>query len=201
VPEGGNLASMRKAIKHGQTLTISPIGDPKEIQVGDFVLVKWHEGDIFHIVGAIRNDQYLIVNSLGKENGWVPAKDILGRVTKIVEPEPRPSVPVMLDRLDAAYADLLKREQPVGDDAQRLLGIVDDLYWYADRIGAARWYEMPRSNKWSFEQNLWRLTREAEKGAALVPDHIRYFIDRGKACVGLVSEIYALFEYGDLEQK
>src|SRR5512144_2524634 len=128
VPDGGNLASMRKAIKHGQTITISPIGDPKEIQIGDFVLVKWHGGDIFHVVGDIQGDQYLIVNSLGKVNGWVPASDILGRVTKIVEPEPRPSVPVMLDRLDAAYDHLLKLVQPVGDEAQRLLGIIDDLY-------------------------------------------------------------------------
>lgn len=201
VPEGGNLASMRKAIKHGQRLTISPIGDPREIQVGDFVLVKWHQSDIFHIVGDIQGDQYLIVNSLGKENGWVSAKDILGRVTKIVEPEPRPTVPVMLDRLDAAYDKLLKAERTVGDEAQRLLSIVDDLYWYADRIGAARWYEMPRDNKWSFEQNLWRLTRQAEKGIAPVPDRIRYFIDCGKECVGLVSELYALFEYRALEEK
>src|SRR5512146_2067988 len=101
VPEGGNLASMRKAIKHGQTLTMSPIKDPQEIQAGDFVLVKWHQGDIFHIVGDIQGDQYQIVNSLGKENGWVSAEVILGRVTRIVEPEPRPTVPIMLDRLEA----------------------------------------------------------------------------------------------------
>ncbi|HET9912149.1 MAG TPA: hypothetical protein VFQ13_09690, partial [Anaerolineales bacterium] len=198
---GGNLASMRKAIKHGQTLTMSPITDPGEIQVGDLVLVQWHQGDIFHIVGDIQGEQYLIVNSLGKENGWVAAKDILGRVTQIVEPEPRPTVPVMLDRLDAAYDNLLKVEHPTGDDAQRLLGIVEDLFWYADRIGAARWYEMPRANKWSFEQNLWRLTRQAEQGLAPVPDRIHYFIDCGKECVGLVSEIYALFEYHALEEK
>jgi hypothetical protein len=40
IPDGGNLASMRKAVKHGQTITISPIGDPTEIQVGDIVYVK-----------------------------------------------------------------------------------------------------------------------------------------------------------------
>jgi len=201
IPDGGNLASMRKAVKHGQTLTISPIADPQEIQVGDFVLVKWHQGDIFHIVGEIQGDQYLIVNSLGKVNGWVPANDILGRVTKIIEPEPRPSVPVILDRLDAAYDHLLKLEQPAAEEAQRLLGIVEDLFWYADRIGAERWYEMPRSNKWSFEQNLWRLTKQAEKAIAPGPDRIRYFIDRGKECVGLASEIFALFGYSDLEEK
>jgi hypothetical protein len=201
VPDGGNLDSLRKAIKHGQTLTISPIGDPKEIQVGDLVLVKRHRSNIFHVVGDIESDRYLIVNGLGKENGWVSAEDILGRVTKIVEPEPRPTVPVMLDRLEAAYDSILKAGQPVGDDKQRLLSIIDDLYWYADRIGVARWYEMLRDNKWSFEQNLWRLTRQAERGLAPVPDRIRYFIDCGKECVGLVSEIYALFEYHALEEK
>ena len=88
VPDGGNLASMRKAIKHGQILTMSPITNSGEIQVGDLVLVKWHQGDIFHIVGEIQGDQFLIVNSLGKVNGWVSAKDILGRITNIIEPDP-----------------------------------------------------------------------------------------------------------------
>jgi hypothetical protein len=200
VPDGGNLASMRKAIKHGQTLTISPIGDPQEIQTGDFVLVKWHQGDIFHVVGDIQGDQYLIVNSLGKVNGWVPANDILGRVTKIIEPEPRPSVPVMLEQLESAYNQLISYEQPAKGEAQRLLGIVDDLHWYADRIGSERWDEMPRSNKWSFQQNLWRLAKQAKRATAPVPDRICYFVDQGKACVGLASEIFALFEYNDISE-
>jgi len=201
VSDGGNLASMRKAIKHGQTLTIAPIGDPGEIQVGDFVLVKWHQGDIFHVVGDIQADQYLIVNSLGKVNGWVPAADILGRVTKIVEPEPRPSVPEMLEQLETAYVDLLELDEPFFEDAQRLLLIVDDLRWYAARIGTERWDEMPRSNKWSFQQNLWRLTKQATRATAPVPDRIQYFTDCGKECVGLASEIFALFEYSQLEQE
>ncbi len=200
-PEGGNFASMRKAIKFGQTLTMSPVEDVREVRVGDIVLVNWHKGHLFHMVGEIKGDQYLIVNSLGKENGWVSGKDILGRVTKVVDPEPRPSVPIMLDRLEAAYTLLLKRERPAGDDAQRLLGIVEDLCWYADRIGAARWYEMPRSNIWSFEQILWRLVKQAEEAIAPVPENrIRYFIDCGKECVGQASEIFALFEYRALEQ-
>jgi hypothetical protein len=195
VPDGGNLASMRKAIKHGQTLTMSPVSDPKDIRVGDFVLVKWHQGDIFHIVGDIQGDQYLIVNSLGKVNGWVLAKDILGRVTKIIEPEQRPDVPVMLEQLEVAYCQLILLDQPTEGEAQRLLGIVDDLRWYADRIGLQRWDEMPRSNKWSFAQNLWKLTKQTKKATAPVPDRILYCIDQGKACVGLASEIFALFEY------
>jgi len=194
IPDGGNLASMRKAVKHGQTITISPIEDPTEIQVGDMVYVKWHQGYIFHLVGQIQNDQYLIINSLGKENGWVKADAILGRVTQIIEPEPRPSVAKMLERLMNAY-DRLQQLEARKEDSERLRFIIDDLSWYAERIGIERCYKMPQENIWSFEQNLWRLTKEAEKADAPVTNRIHYYIDRGKACVGLASEIYARFEY------
>jgi hypothetical protein len=199
VPDGGNLASMRKAIKHGQTLTMSPIGNPSEIQVGDFVLVKWHQSDIFHIVGEIQGEQYLIINSLGKVNGWVSATEILGRITKIIEPEPRPSIPIMFEQLEAAYQDLIQLDQPSEFEKQRLHGIIDDLHWYAARIGDERLYELPRSNKWSFEQNLWHLTKQAKQAIAPVPNRVVYFIDCGKQCVGLASEIFALFEYDDAQ--
>ena len=200
IPDGGNLASMRKAVKHGQTLTMSPIVNPSEIQVGDFVLVKWHNSDIFHIVGEIQEGQFLIVNSLGKVNGWVSAKEILGRVTKIIEPEPRPSVEVMLDELMSAYQAMITTEQASDSEAQRMFAIVADLRWYADRIGKERLDIMPRSNKWSFQQNLWRLTKQARKATAPVPNRVLYFIDCGKECVGLASEILALFEYSGSEQ-
>ncbi len=195
VPEGGDLASMRNAIKHGQTLTMSPISDLSQIQVGDLVLVKWHQSDIFHIVGEIQDDRFLIVNSLGKVNGWVSGEELLGRITKIVEPEPRPQVPEMLDQLQAAYQRLAQVTGIHEGDAERLMSIADDLRWYANRIGAERWDRMPRSNKWSFAQNVWRLTRQLQAGSAPVPDEIRHFIDCGKQCVGLASEIMNLFEY------
>jgi hypothetical protein len=197
IPDGGNLASMREAVKHGQTLTMSPIVNPSEIQVGDFVLVKWHQSDIFHIVGEIQDERFLIVNSLGKVNGWVSAKEILGRVTKIIEPEPRPSVEVLLDELMSAYQALITVERASESEAQRMFAIVDDLRWYADRIGKERLDTMPRSNKWSFQQNLWRLTKQAKKATAPVSNRVLYFIDCGKECVGLASEIFALFEYND----
>src|SRR5512145_247038 len=133
-PDGGDFASMRKAIRHGQTLTISPVIDSSEVQVGDIVLAKWHKGHIFHLVGEIQGDQFLIVNSVGKVNGWVSGKDILGRITNIIDPEPRPSVPVMLEQLREAYRTLIQLENPTADDAQRLFTIIDDLQWYADRI-------------------------------------------------------------------
>ena len=196
VPDGGNLASMREAIKHGQTLTMSPIADPGEIKVGDLVLVKWHGGDIFHLVGEIRGDQFLIVNSLGKVNGWVSVAEILGRITKIVEPEPHPDVETMLDQLETAYQALINLDQVTDSEAQRMFTIVDDLRWYAERIGEERLDSMPRSNKWSFLQNLWHLTKRVKKATAPVPNRVLFLIDCGKECVGLASEIYALFEYG-----
>ena len=198
-PDGGDFASMRKAIKHGQTLTMSPVVNSNEVQVGDIVLAKWHKGHLFHLVGEIQGDQFLIVNSLGKINGWVSGKDILGRVTNVIEPEPRPSVPIMLEQLGEAYRTLIELEHPADDEVQRLLAIIDDLRWYADRIGIERWDKMPRSNKWSFEQNLWRLTKQARKMVAPVPNRICYLIDCGKMCIGLASEIYALFEYGEFD--
>ena len=197
VPDGGNLASMREAIKHGQTLTMSPVVNPSEIQVGDLVLVKWHQSDIFHIVGEIQGEQFLIVNSLGKVNGWVSAKEILGRITKIIEPEPRPSVEIMLEQLETAYQALITLEQATDNEAQQMFTIVNDLRWYADRIGKKRLNIMARSNKWSFEQNLWRLTKQVKKAIAPVSNRVLYFIDCGKECVGLASEIFSLFEYSE----
>lgn len=198
-PDGGDFASMRKAIKHGQTLKMLPVVNSSEVQVGDIVLAKWHKGHLFHMVGEIQGDQFLIVNSLGKVNGWVSGKDILGRVTNIIEPEPRPSVPVMLEQLGEAYRTLIQLDHPADEDAQRLITIINDLRWYADRIGIERWDKMPRSNKWSFEQNLWRLTKQANKMVAPAPNRIFFFIDSGKMCIGLTSEILAFFEYGELD--
>lgn len=192
VPEGGDLASMRAAIKHGQTLTMSPVTDPGEVRVGDMVLVKWHNGTIFHIVAEIQGGRFLIANSLGKINGWVGGGDILGRITKVVDPEPRPGAPEMLDQLEAAFQRLIERERPAQEEAQRLLSVAADLRWYAARIGAGRWDGMPRSNKWSFEQNLWWLAKKAQVSGN--PNPVQYLTDRGKYCVGLASEILALFE-------
>ena len=194
-PDGGNLASMRNAVKHGQTLTMSPVADPNELLVGDMVLVRWHNGAIFHLVGEIQDDQFLIVNSVGKINGWVERDAILGKVTRIVDPEPRPSLPTMLDRLEATYHKLIDRQQPDQDHAERLLSIPRDLRWYSVRIGTPRWDEMLRSNKWSFEQILWHLTKRAESMAdSEAPPPILSYIDRGKRCVGLAAELLSLLE-------
>lgn len=198
VSEGGDLASMRAAIKHGQTLTLSPITDSREVQVGDIVFLKWHNGHMMHLVQEIQGDQFLIVNSVGKINGWVSGSDILGRVTQIVDPPARPSIPDMLDQLEIAYQNLISNTHAEKEDEQRLFSIVNDLRWYAGRLGAERCDRQPRSNKWSFEQNLLYFTRQAQgEPPSTVTDPLCYYIDRGKECVGLAAEILALFEYGE----
>jgi hypothetical protein len=200
-PDGGDLASMRAAVKHGQTLTMSPVVDPQEVQVGDIVFVKWHEGYIVHLVQEIQGDQFLIVNSVGKINGWVKGSEILGRVTHRDEPEPPPSVPVMLDQLEAAYRALMARSQSTNDENSRLLSTVDDLRWYADRFGSERWSILPQLNKWSFDQHVWHLTKEAKRAAAAdSPRPLDYYINHGKEHVGMVAEGFALFEYAEVEE-
>src|SRR5574340_469748 len=194
---GGDLASMRKAVKHGQTLTISPITDPAEIQVREMVLVEWRGGDIFHLVGDIRDGRYLIINSLGGENGWVEASAILGRVTKVVEPEPRPELPELLDIFEAACRGVIEAEHASQAEAERMLAVADDMRWYADRLGPERWDSMPRSNKWSFHQNLWWLTKKIREGQCTGLSRMEYFINLGKQCVGLAAEIHALYEGGE----
>ena len=198
MPDGGDFASMRATIKHGQTLTMSPVVNSQDVQVGDIVLVKWHKGHMMHLVQEIQGDRFLIANSVGKINGWVNGGDILGRVTQIVDPEPRPDMAVMLAQLEAAYRQLIEREQPAEADARRLLSIVEDMRWYADRIGAERWDKQPQQNKWSFMQNLWHLTKLAQSAVASAsPRPMNYYTDRGKECVGLAAEMFALFEYNE----
>jgi hypothetical protein len=198
IPDGGDLASMRKALRHGQTLTIAPVRDPAEIQVGDKVLVEWRGSDIFHLVGDIRDGRYLIVNSLGGENGWVEPGDILGRVIEVVEPEPRPEIPELQELFQSACERLIEEEQAAQQDDRRLRSVIEDMRWYAERLGPERWDEMPRSNKWSFHQNLWWLTKKVRQGEAPVPDRLSYFIDKGKQIVGEAAAILTLLDYGDI---
>jgi hypothetical protein len=200
IPDGGDLASMRAALKHGQTITVSPVSTAGQIKIGDIVFLKWHDSYILHLVADIQDECFLIVNSLGKENGWVSGKAILGRVTQIVEPEPRPDVPEMLNQLETAYRSLADSAPADENRITRIGAILADMRWYAARIGHERWGLQPRQNRWSFEQRLWRLLRRVKSaGASPSTTPVAYFIDVGKECVGQAAEIYTLFEYGELE--
>jgi hypothetical protein len=198
--DGGAFHSMRAILKHGQSLTFSPVTDDHEVEVGDIVLAKWRGGGyISHLVGEIQGDQFLIVNSVGKVNGWVHGKDILGRVTIMSEPEPHPSVVEMLDQLESTYHGFIEHKRFAQDDIARLLSIVDDLRWYAARIGPEKWESLSQSsNSWSFEQHLWHLLKHARSAAkAGWSESIIHFINHGKEHIGQVAEVLNSFEMGE----
>ncbi len=196
VPDGGDLASMRAVLKHGQILTVSPIASVDEIQAGDIVLVRWRgQSNILHVVSEIQGDQFLIANSLGKINGWVHGRDLLGRVTQIIEPEPQPSLDVMFQLLDSSYQKLAERLHLSHAEICKLDSILEDLRWYAERYGPERREKLPRQNRWSFTQIAWSLTRQARKASqAELPGPIEPIIDLGKTSVGWIAENLGLFE-------
>jgi hypothetical protein len=196
ISEGGDLASMRAVFKYGQEITISPVTDFREVRAGDVVYVHWRGGGyILHPVKEIRGDQFLIINSLGEVNGWVHGSEILGKMTQCIDPPARPKVPEMLALLLAAYQRLAARCSATPEDSLRLESIVQDLRWYMERIPPERWSKLPRQNRWSFESNLWYLTKQAcEAAEAENTRPITEMIDQGKWIIGLAAEIVALFE-------
>ena len=201
LPDGGAFHSMRMVLKHGQSLTFSPVTDYRDVEVGDIVLAKWRgSGYISHLVGEIQGDQFLIVNSVGKVNGWVHGDDILGRVTEMTEPELHPSVPEMLDQLESVYHELIEHKRPGEGDRARLQSIADDMRWYAENIGAERWERLPKSNKWSFEQHLWHILKQIRNAAdSEWSEPIIHFINHGKEHVGHIAEVLGLFERSEAQ--
>ena len=195
--DGGAFHSMRAILKHGQSLTFSPVTDYHEVEIGDIVLAKWRGGGyISHLVGEIQDDQFLIVNSVGKVNGWVPGNDILGRVTHMTEPELHPSVLEMLGQLESIYHAFVAAKQFAQEDIVRLLSIVDDLRWCAERLGPQKWESLSQSSsQWSFEQHVWHLLKHARSAAdAGWSESIIHLIIHGKEHIGKVAEILNLLE-------
>jgi hypothetical protein len=78
--------------------------------------------------------------------------------------------------------------------------VVADLDYFAERLGEERWDRMPRSNKWSFAQNLWHLLKEARRISTEEVTPILMLHDRGKECVGKAAEILRLFEEDEAEE-
>ena len=108
----------------------------------------------------------------------------------------RPTVPEMLAQLTSAYNTLIASQTPPQPEQQRLLGVLDDFYWYSSRIEEKLWEHAPRPGRWSFAENLWHITEQAvaEAGAA-DPEPVLYFIDHGKEHVGQAAEILAIFAF------
>jgi hypothetical protein len=89
--------SLRGIIQLGDVLTLCPISDLTQVTVGDMLYAKWKNGNyICHVVKEIANNQFLLVNSRGKVNGWVNADDVMGKV-QTIERTGRSDVEVLLD--------------------------------------------------------------------------------------------------------
>jgi len=80
-PHGG---SMRGRIESGQLVTLVPARD-QAVAAGDAVLVRWKGNWLLHLVKAVRGDELLIGNTLGKDNGWVPRDAVVGVVTSVTD--------------------------------------------------------------------------------------------------------------------
>jgi hypothetical protein len=80
-PIGG---SMRGRIESGRLVTLAPV-NPGEVEADDVVLVAWKGSFLLHLVKEVRDSKLLIGNNLGKENGWVEASAVLGRVVAVEE--------------------------------------------------------------------------------------------------------------------
>ncbi len=66
---------MEGIIESGATVVVAP---PKELLVGDVVLVKVRRSTYLHLIKEIKNGEYLIGNNKGDLNGWVLLESIYG---------------------------------------------------------------------------------------------------------------------------
>lgn len=74
--------SMSGKIESGQLVTIAPVLTT-DLQVGDIVLCSVRGAHYVHLIKAIRGPQFQIGNNRGGINGWITARAIYGRCTRI----------------------------------------------------------------------------------------------------------------------
>lgn len=74
--------SMTGRIESGQLCTVEPV-EPENLEVGDIVLCKVNGRQYLHIIKARKGDQFQIGNNRGLINGWVTARGIYGRCTRV----------------------------------------------------------------------------------------------------------------------
>lgn len=75
--------SMRGRIDDGALVTLVPC-DSNELAVGDVVLVRvrgWLL--VLHQIVAIEASRFLIGTTAGRQDGWVSADDVFGRVADV----------------------------------------------------------------------------------------------------------------------
>ena len=74
--------SMSGKIESGQLCTVEPVA-PEDLAVGDIVLCKVNGCQYLHLIKAIQGKRFQIGNNRGRINGWISAKAIFGKCTKI----------------------------------------------------------------------------------------------------------------------
>jgi hypothetical protein len=79
-PRGNSMAGK---IESGQLCTVEPVTDPSLLSVGDIVLCKVKGYQYLHLIKAIQGKRFQIGNNRGRINGWITAKSVYGKCTKI----------------------------------------------------------------------------------------------------------------------
>lgn len=75
--------SMRPKILSGQLVTLAPWPAGEQPQVGDIVLSRVRGAEYLHLVIAKRENQVLIANAHGHQNGWTSLDKVFGKVIKV----------------------------------------------------------------------------------------------------------------------
>lgn len=75
--------SMRPHIKSGQLVTVRPFAAEESPAVGDIVLSRVRGADYLHFVKALRDQQVLIGNAHGHQNGWTSRERVYGKVVDV----------------------------------------------------------------------------------------------------------------------
>ncbi len=68
-------SSMKGKVDDGSKVIVTP---PKDLEVGDVVLVKVHGNVYLHLIKAMQGERYQIGNNRGGINGWVNINAIYG---------------------------------------------------------------------------------------------------------------------------
>lgn len=79
-PRGNSMAGK---IASGDLCTVAPLGDYVPVK-GDVVLCSVKGNQYLHLVKAVKEGSFQIGNNRGGINGWTPAKNVYGILTKVV---------------------------------------------------------------------------------------------------------------------
>lgn len=74
--------SMKGLIKSGSLVEIRPLVEDEIISKHNIVLCQVKGKEYLHLVGATKDNRYLIQNNLGHINGWITRDSIYGIYVK-----------------------------------------------------------------------------------------------------------------------